>query len=149
MKDSSSSLVVVLLSFLSGALLLGSGCASKKPQGPDYRAQERIQELKQLVEEKVQDPERIEAMMGVLDRANAQVKRQAELLDAQMEAIADASRRYDTSREELETMLANLDEDTLKILDALQVAHFEMKELATEEEWAAVVEQERKFLAIF
>ena len=144
--NSPSSIPLLCLSVL---LLFTYGCASKKPQGPDYRAQERIQELKQLVEQKVQDPERVEAMLGVLDRANGQVKLQAELLDTQMEAIADASRRYDTSREELESMLARLDQDTLKILDVLQDAHFEMKQLATEEEWAAVIEQERRFLGIF
>lgn len=149
MKHSSATLVVVLLSFLSGALLLDSGCASKKPQGPDHHAQERIQELKQLVEEQVQDPKRVEAMLSLLDRANGQVKRQAELLDEQMEAIADASRRHDTSREELESMLAQVDQDTLKILDVLQEAHFEMKTIATEEEWTAIVEQERKFLGLF
>lgn len=54
-----------------GLFLLTSGCVSKKPQGADHQAQERIQELKSLVEKEVEDPQRAEAMFFTLDQMEA------------------------------------------------------------------------------
>ena len=138
---------VVALSCFA-ALLLSTGCASKQPQGPEANAGQRIEELKQLVRAEVEDAGRQEAMFAVLDQANREVKAHAEQMQALSEQIEEAGRQYDTSREDMESMLQQQNAEALEILDVLQEAHFEMKELATEEEWAAVVARERKFLGI-
>lgn len=130
-------------------LVIQTGCARNKKALPRDQVLQKIEHLKNNIEEVVDDSDRAAAMIQVLDRADQQVLKFTDSAVSRRESLVATSRDYNATRADLEIILKKIDEDMANILKTLETAHFEMKALASADEWAEIVKKDKKFLGLF
>jgi len=131
------------------ALTLGSLNCAKEPKTPEAYVDSRVSELKEVAAKEVEDPERIQEITTALDRLRREFEEQAKVVAGLKKDLRETAKRYDATDEELEAILVALQVEGLKLVDVFEEGHYGLRELVTEEEWAAIVNHEKKFLGIF
>lgn len=125
-----------------------ASCASDPPT-PEERLQGRIDSYTKAIEDVVDDPERAHQMLMTLEGAQAEFNRQVAELRTEREKLMQVARDYNAGNEELERILEGIRSRTVALADELEIAHFTLRDLATENEWDRIVRPRRKILGIF
>lgn len=112
-----------------------TGCKSKDVQALDWQPNEKIRDQ---IAEIVQDTDRQQAMLGIMDAFNAEMKGIADDVKAQRAKIVKANADYDTSRADLEKMYGELNAKVGQIGDVARKHSFELRTHCSEAEWKKI-----------
>lgn len=131
----------ISLSIACGALLL-SGCRSKDIAYGFNSS--RVDETRAAIEETIEDSARKSAVLKLVNDYEQQMQAfDAEAMDVRKRIIS-ANAAYDTTREELEALYAELHGITERFGALIKQKSLEIREICTEEEWKALTEHKTK-----
>ena len=124
---------LIAITFLLAACMLQGSCALfNNPGNP-------LDELRQAISDSVDDPVRASSMLESLERSDQLMLRSAELLadgaTAQIELFVD----YDSTPSQFQALFEQVSSARRQLQEALLQEHIVFKNLATADEWAALV----------
>ena len=129
-------------------MLLAAGCASK-PATPWAEFDRRLDEYAELIDKKIEDPDRARNLKAVLVGVGQEYDRRGQVIRDKQRELKEAARKYDTTDAELETIFADLRREVLDLRKVVHDGHFELRGLVTEAEWNGIVNRRRRILGIF
>jgi hypothetical protein len=124
---------LIAITFLLAACMLQGSCALfSNPGNP-------LDELRQAISDSVDDPVRASSMLESLERSDQLMLRSAKLLadgaTAQIELFVD----YDSTPGQFQALFEQVSSARRQLQEALLQEHIVFKNLATADEWAALV----------
>ena len=130
-----------------GLLLFGmAGCSTPPTVEDRYRAS--LDSYTRTIPEIVRDEERAGRLRDIGNNLFQDLRADAETLETLVERVDTLNRNFDTSREDLEQSLAEVDRHRQLLQDRLVAARTEAVRLTTEEEWVALTARESTLLSV-
>jgi len=111
-----------------------------------YRAS--LDSYTRTIPEIVRDEERAGRLRDIGNNLFQDLRADAETLETLVERVDTLNRNFDTSREDLEQALAEVDRHRQLLQDRLVAARTEAVRLTTEEEWVALTARESTLLSV-
>ncbi len=121
-------------------LLMFAGCKSgKKTFGLNP---ERVDETRHVILSAIQEPDRRMAMLSIVDSMQAEVKAvEADVLELRQK-IVEENRDYDTTREELEALYAELGSHLETLTDSVTKHSLQLRGHCSKGEWKKITSHE-------
>lgn len=143
----------------TAALLLAAGlavgvaaasvaCASK-PRTAEARLDQNVEKYKERIRKEIDGPARAIELITTLDRIQATFEEQALVIERKRDELRNLARRYETTDQELEVVLADLQSQVVQLRSVLQEGHFELRDQVSADEWKAIIAERKKLLGIF
>lgn len=136
------------LLLLSLATLLLASCASDTTS-PAQQVVERAENFARRIDDCVDDPVRAEKMNAVLAEVSTQFQQRATQLQEAQAQLREAAKSYETSEADLQRGIDRIMLQGIELRTMLEEAHFEIRDLATREEWNQIAKPDGRFLGIF
>lgn len=122
------------------------GCSTIPTAEDRYRAS--LDTYSRTIPTIVRDEARAETLQEIGRDLFQDLRESAETLRGLTERIAALNRAYDTTRDELESALAELDRERDRLIDHILDARAAAVAVTTEDEWAAIVSRELSLLSV-
>jgi uncharacterized coiled-coil DUF342 family protein len=131
------------LLFGLGILLVSTGCAGHHGPGYGGRAQameKGAAEMKALVAETVQDPEKAKRVQAVMDEMMGEVRQLAQQDREFHRKLYDLNANYDATPEQFTKILDDLNNNRMRASMTILAKRFQMKEMLSAQEWKALTD---------
>ena len=117
------------------------GCKSKDSfvLNPD-----RVDETRSAIRSSVEDPARCDAMLAIVNAMEGEVTAAGSEVKELRQQIVEANRNYDTTREELEQLYADLGVQAERLATSVKVHSLQLREQCTESEWNRITSHKTK-----
>ena len=131
---------------VAAAVLLAIGlvssvaCTSSKSQTPA----DNLAGLRSAITNEVADAGRADDMLAVVDQMEAAMVDLGKTVDRHQVTIAELYRDYDATRSEVWEALESYQNERREVVDRLVEIHYELKDLARDDEWPKLAKAERR-----
>lgn len=134
-KTGFSVVMLVMLSFVVG------GCASQQARLLKKRQEDVLKSYRIQVANTFDDPERADQLINVAEDLYLQLRNDTKVLLEITEELKKLNGAYDTTREELEAVLQDLNSHRRKMRETIMAARAGALSLTTPEEWQELMDR--------
>lgn len=134
------------LTALLGVVLVFANCTLPRFTHPETTLHDVLDSYREQVSEVIEDPERAAKLVELGEDQSLRLQTDMEKLRGMVEELGLKNARYDTTREELASLVAAINQHRGRMREEMLAARMTAVSLTTPEEWRALMVRREKLM---